>query len=359
MLYGVAVLGLGLTSAEFAARIDDRLFGDVPLLANPDRELDLTVRDENGLHGRPFGMFRKWKLDNFGFLGPDIAPTPTARRVMVLGASETFGLYESAGNDYPSRLRKLLSERGNRDVEIVNAGMAGMALPTLLQYWRSWAGGFGAKLVLVYPSPHFYLDDEPPRIASAPPPARAPAALDPRDPLQWSRFAVRIKDLVRQIQILRDIRAYLVVRQALRGKGPDYLFTADPPTDRIVAFTRDLEQLSAAIVERGATPVLVTHAFRYPSPPARGDLAELRYFRMFLPRATPEAMPAFDLAARDAVLDLGRRRGWTVIDAAPALNGQRHLFADPVHFNDAGSLAMARQLVGPLEALLQSRGGQN
>ena len=87
----VLVAVVFLPAAEGMARLDDWFRNDVPLLANPDRDRDLTVRDKYGVHGRPGGSFRKWKLNEFGFRGPEIfgAPAPGRTRLMVLGASES------------------------------------------------------------------------------------------------------------------------------------------------------------------------------------------------------------------------------------------------------------------------------
>src|SRR4051794_34534884 len=83
-----------LTSGEIAARLDDELWNDTPFFANPDREPDLILHDSDCIRGRPGGAYRKWKLNAFGFRGPEIAERPSAgmKRVMLLGASETFGL---------------------------------------------------------------------------------------------------------------------------------------------------------------------------------------------------------------------------------------------------------------------------
>lgn len=334
-------------AGEFAARIDDRLFSDVPVMANPVREIDLMVQEAWGARGRPNGHFRKWRLNKDGFLGPDISASTSATRLMVLGASETFGLYESPGRDYPAQLRAEFTGRGITDVEVINAGLAGMALPSMAAYWKGWASHFSPNLVLIYPSAHFYLNTEPP---SERPPQAMPLQQSSR-PLRL-RFMDRIADHLKQVPLFRRVRAFLVVRSELSGKGDDYLFTAAPPEDRLLRFTADLERLGEAIVRSGSTPVLMTHAFKMPLALSAADRAELEYFRIFLPRAKVEAMPAFEDAARQATLRLGARHGWQVIDVAGHLSGHRELFADPVHFTNEGSRRMASLIADEISAAL-------
>ena len=335
---GAAVTALA--AGELACRLDDRLFADIALSANPDREFDLLTAEAWGWHGKPFGSYRKWRLNNYGFQGPDLAPQPAAHRVMVLGASETFGLYEKAGNSYPAILARTLSGQGLADIEIVNAALPGMALPSMTTFWQEWASRFKPQTVLVYPSPLFYLEQSVPR------PLASPVAQPP--PGLRLRVLERLLDQLKQVPLLRTLRARFIVGQALTGTDPHDLFTEQIPLDRLAAFSADLEKLAASIEARGSRPVLITHAFKTTSPPHPADRADLDYFRIFYPRVTPAGFPAFEAAARDAVIALGRRRAWPVIDVAADLTGRRELFADPVHFNDAGSQVMARLIAARL-----------
>jgi lysophospholipase L1-like esterase len=51
----------------------------------------------------------------------------------------------------------------------------------------------------------------------------------------------------------------------------------------------------------------------------------------------------FETATGRALIELASRRGWTVLDAASAMNGRSEWFAeDLIHFNEAGAAEMAR-----------------
>ena len=349
-LIGAAVAAF--VAGEAASRLDDRLFTDTSLFSSPVRDIDLMTQEAWGTRGRENGSYRRWKLNSFGFLGREITLAPTGRRVMTLGASETFGLYESRDKSYPAQLAALLGQRPELgDVEVVNAAVAGMALPAMRVYWENWASRFRPGTVLIYPSTHFYLDTD----APTPPVLRDAAPERPRPGVR-SRFAERLTDQVRTIGVLRRIRARLMLSRALDGQGPDFVFK-QPPADRIAAYTADLEQLALAIERRGARPVLVTHAFRTPRTLSSADRAELEYFRIFVPRALPEVMPAFVADAREATIALARKHGWALIDAAAELSGRRELYADPVHFTDEGSRRMAGIIAAALPGLLPAAGG--
>jgi lysophospholipase L1-like esterase len=348
----LGALLVALAAGELASRLDDWLFSDTPLLATPDRASDLLKPEPWGVRGRPDGRYRRWQLDGNGFASPQVGLEAKGRRVMVLGASETFGLYESKGKDYPAQLALELQKRGIRDIEVVNAAIAGLTLPWLETYWVNWASRFKPDVVLIYPSAHFYLDTEIPK----PPVWHDPPQELPRTDLP-SRLGMRFLDKARQFPPLRSARRHWIVSGALAGKGPDYLFTS-PPKDRVAAFVQALERLTEAVERTGSRPVLVTQAFMTPLELSATDRAQLEYFRIFFPRALPEVFPAFSAEARNAVNALGKRRGWAVIDVASELSGKRELFADPVHFTDTGSQRVAKLLADAVPAVLPPVGNR-
>jgi lysophospholipase L1-like esterase len=351
-----AALALCLISGECVARLDDWIFQDVPFLASPDRERDLIAMDRDGVpRGRPNGRFKKYKLNSLGFRGPEMSADKPANtiRVFVLGASETFGLYESDDHEYPALLREAFKSSASNGVriEVVNTAMAATPLPVLTEYWRSFLKDLHPDVVLIYPSPPFYVDNEPPK-GMAERGGDARAADETAAPLR-SRFLERLKDTAKQPEWIRSLRARYVLARELAGKDDAWFFRT-VPGDRLERYRRDLEALASEIAASGARPIVITHAFKTPSPPEPRDLAELNAYRIFFPRAEPAVIPAFDAAARQATIDLGRERGWPVIDASAELSGKRDLFADPVHFNDDGSRAMAELLARQLRPLLKT-----
>jgi hypothetical protein len=345
---GLAALALVLflLAAELTARLDDWLHQDTPPTANPDRWRDLAVDGPRAPHGRPGGRFKKWKLNEFGFRSPEHMerdPPPGVTRLMLLGASETFGLRESEGKEYPAQLAERLRQDGFRDVEVVNAAMAGITVQSLLPYWQDWAAPFRPQIVLIYPSPMLYLEEEPPRQAD---PGAAPDS--PDGPALASRFGERVKDLLRLNPLIRKARLEWTLARQLSGKGDDWLYR-DAPPDRLRLFLDDLAALTDAVRATGARPVLLTHAVRAASPMRPEDREDVREFRLFARRATEEGIVAFEDAANAGVRRLAAARDVPLIDVAAAMNGRREWFGDLVHFNDAGAAETARLLAEALE----------
>ena len=91
---------LMLAVVEIVARVEDRIAHDIPFMSRVASPNDLVWLHPQGARGRPNARYQQWRLNNLGFRGPDIAPSPASGtvRIITLGASETFGLTDAASN---------------------------------------------------------------------------------------------------------------------------------------------------------------------------------------------------------------------------------------------------------------------
>lgn len=336
----LGLVAVVLASAELTCRLDDAIHLDVPLLANPDHERDLMLREVWGIRGKPGGRFQKWKLNEFGFRGPEIAREPVdgTTRILILGASETFGLLEGPDMEFPAQLGRELKSQGN--FEVINAGIAGSSLRAMVSLWDNWGARFQPHIVLFYPTPIFYLQNEPPG------PLRPYDAA--REAQAATEFHLRLGDRLlgtyRTLPLwVRNIRRDMLYSRQIAGKSPDWFFSG-VPQDRLDLFENDAARLIERIQDAGAIPIVVTHATSAVSPPRPEDNLHLRNIRFDFPRTTNEVIAAFEVEANDALRRIADRKGVRLIDAGRELGGERKLFGDLVHFTDAGAARMASLL---------------
>jgi hypothetical protein len=341
---------------ELTCRIEDWVMYRMPI-ASPYRSLDdLVVRDAQGMHGRPNAQFEKWTMNALGMRGPSAPVTPPAGtvRVVTVGASETFGLRETAGKEYPRQLEDSLNSAsaaaacagGRRRFEVLNAAFAGMSLPTIEQDVRLRLAGLSPSIVLVYPTPAGYLDDRVPEAAVPDSSAKSvtrPSLSRALYPRAVGRFREQIKQTVPEF-----------LRTALRGRQTRALVAAHPPgwrfetvpSDRVDRYDADLRKLIGTIRRIGAAPVLVTHANEFIGRPDADD-EMLVAWEKFYPRATGTTIIAMDSVARGVTARVGADSGVVVVDAAQALAAAPlSAFADFVHFTDHGAAIMANVIRG-------------
>ena len=342
--FGLFLVAVAIGCAEISARIDDWVRYRIPLTHTPDYEHDLKFRDWFGVRGRPSGQYYELKLNNYGFRGEDVTRLPRAgcTRIMALGASETVGISEASGQEYPAQLRDTLRRHGC--FEVLNSAIAGAGLKSLIRLWDFYSSDFSPRSVIIYPSPSFYLADEESRwspVASAPP-KDLPVTPQPRL-LQRVYSSWHTPDIVQRYRLRRWIAADSI------GKGADWVFRS-PPTRRLDIFMTDLDSLVKSIRARGSEPVLVTHAMRFDSRVENGDEQWKLVWRRNEPRATSETILAFEVLAAQRMRAYAAAENVRLVDAERVMSGRRELFSDFVHFTRRGSATMAGLISRELES---------
>ncbi|HEX5410120.1 MAG TPA: hypothetical protein VFW89_10155 [Gemmatimonadaceae bacterium] len=356
----LAIFGI---SFEMTARLQDWVRFRMPILSTVTAEEDLMVRDASGAHGRPNAQYRKWIMDSLGLRGPDVPVTKPAGsvRVIVTGASETFGLYESPDQEYARQLEDTLNARlhagacpGRTPVrfEVLNAAFAGMTLPTVSQDVRARLARLRPDIVVFYPSPAQYLDVRAP--AAATPDSSGKSNELPRMNVLHPRSLDALRDEVKSLMpgpLLSWLRRRSV-QATLRQHPAGWRYTSIPVT-RLARFDGDLRDLVGTVRTIGAEPVLATHATAFSRP--RADSAALiQAWERFAPRATGNVIIAFDDTARVTTMRAAADSNVLVSDVSMALaRAPGDNFADFVHFTDHGAAIVANALA---PTILQAAG---
>lgn len=336
-----------LVSLELTVRFDDWSQFDVPLLARPIGLDDLAVRDSLGLHARPSTQFRQFRINSLGFRGAEVdLKSKRGTLVVASGASETFGLYEKNGGEWPRQMEDSLRACG-ADVTVLNAAFAGMSLPTVEQDFMLRLKSMNPAVVVYYPTPMQYLSTLPLR---ATPPSTEP----PRDlPVLRSRALPRFRDALKRAvpdPVLNALRGLLLQR----SRGASGTVPAQQVEGfRVAAFESDLRRLIGIYRAAGVTPVLVIHRNRFAEMQSQEARMWLRAWERFYPRYTGEAIVRFDSAAALRVLAVGTDSAVTVVDP---LDGLRSIgsaaFSDYSHLTSNGAAIVgglaARALRGAL-----------
>jgi lysophospholipase L1-like esterase len=339
--------------AESLARIDDWWQYGTPLLASPDHDADLILFDSLGVRGRPNGQYRHWKLNSFGFRGParmSKTPPPGVTRVLVLGSSETIGLHESPDHEYAAQLRDSLA---SLPVEIVNAGIPGLAVPGLIQLWRNWAVQFRPDVVVVYANSKFYLADDPPR---APRPNTLPLRVSLNANGERSpslRIVQRLRDNIGRGEWWNRRRFAEIARAKLRAHPATWPFQA-LPTDRLGQYLADVDTLLSQIQHDGATVILVVPATGLTARALANDAFAFVSERAVSPRATAAITAQFIAVAADSLRYLGARRAVRTVDAAAQINDRAGMLADGVHFTDKGAAVLAGLLAPAIRDVVEA-----
>jgi len=349
----IVVVSAVLVGLEGGTRLDDWVRFGAPPLARPIGVDDLLVRDALGMHGRSSTQFRKWRMNALGMRGdePRSGDSTGGARVLVAGASETFGLLESPGAEWPAQLQRQLDRRCGPDrPDVLNAAFAGMSLPTVTQDLSRRGAGLAPQWFVYYPTPAQYLETDRPLAA-----VRDTVIPRGRDlPVFRWRFLSRLRDQLRDVLPLIVRRSYQqqTIAMARAGQADDWLFRSPPP-DRINAFDGDLRKLVGIARSVGATVVLVQHATYLdgPPPPGARDTDFRTAWNRYYPRATIDALIAMEGKAATIVQRIAADSGAYLVDFRSALHRERdRLFSDQSHFTDEGAALVAESVATVLES---------
>jgi lysophospholipase L1-like esterase len=100
----------------------------------------LIEKDSNGiLRNVPNLRYKKWEINSLGFRGKeiDLKKREGLIRIVCLGLSETFGIYESKDKEWPSQLREILGDQFP-NVEVINVSVAAQKLRKRKDYVKEY-----------------------------------------------------------------------------------------------------------------------------------------------------------------------------------------------------------------------------
>jgi len=343
-------------AAEVFARLDDKITWDAPFLSPYGNER-LLDQDSLGFRGRANFRYQKWRMNNLGFRGPDIAPTPApgVRRIAVIGASETFGLFESPGAEYPARMQVILDSIAPGRYEVINVALPGLTLASMVPYLQRAVVQTSASIVVIYPTPSFYLGPQPLPVEYIPPRYQPPALLHfagwtlERAALS-SRLAGKgrevMKQLIPPILVTKVRESRLAARRAEHDSSWVWRTV---PADRMDAFRSSLNRLVASAKKEGLQPLLVTHANRFSGAMQDTVGPDRRHIvnpmSLYYPQATPSILIRTDSVANAIMCEVGAAQGVPVVEAERQIPASPAYFADFVHFTDVGADKMAHLVV--------------
>ena len=323
---------------ELAVRLDDWVRFGVPLSSGATSIEDLRVVDTLGRHARPGTAFRKYRINALGFRGAEVSDAELRARslVVVSGASETFGLYESAGMEWPQQLSDSLNRQcRTKPVTVLNAAFVGMALPTVIHDVERRILRLRPKVIVYYPQPSQYLFGDVPRVS--------PSSTAPPPPLPaWRlRSAPRLRDDFKGImpEVVLD---YLRRRETERSRSAGEELFDKFPAERLDSMEAHLRTLVGVVRRGGASIVVVMPQHRFSDTTSVAEQRWLRAWERFVPKASGSLILSFSSLASQRIRAVASDSGVSLVEP-PFPNGPQRalMFADPGHFTDRGAAVLA------------------
>lgn len=325
ILTSIAAMG---ATMELCARLEDTLTAGAPLLGVYNHSI-LYDKPGPDFHGQPGARYLKWRMNSMGYRGPE--PRPGAFRIACVGASETFGLYESENQEWPRQLeRDLNAAPGVPPVTVINTAYAATNLRTHLHQAPRMLATVHPDMIVLYTSVAAYVHPEYYGVTNNQP-----------QPAWHSRLLVKAKERGKRLvpsSWFLPWRRYMI-ESSMQGKESQIMDRL--PAKNEALFASDLNQLLDFYAAHKVPVVLVTHANRFGQTvdPAEQDM--LITWRQFYPMLREDGFLDMENRLNHQIHLIGAARGLLVVDAARAVPPGPRYFADFVHFTDAGAAIMA------------------
>lgn len=354
--------GIFGVTLEVMARLDDWISHDAPLFGRYDAPSMLIDRDSLGIKGRAFGRFEKWSLNSKGFRGPDpVVPKPAGRiRIVTLGASETFGLYESEKQHWPAQLRKHLESRfPGRDIELINTSIVGLTVSSLEHYFRNRVEWIEPDLVILYP--HFidYIAGDGPggrKARSDGKPREVPGRAAHEGGIGPLRFPSKLKLAAKTKgpqPIMNWAARKLLERDLARIDRSRQVDTFD--TGELARFDSLMTSFSVYLWAKGIDLVVSDYACAFaqgtPEETLEGMVNLWKVYPWLSQRALVKGLEAFNTR----LAEIAARSRATWVSQSNLLAGYRENWvADGLHFTDQGAGLAARNFMPAVDDWLQA-----
>ncbi len=352
---------LFVISLEILARIDDTISYGANPLGPYDPESMLLDRDENGVKGKAHGHYEKWMLNSLGFRGPEVViPKPSGLlRIVTLGASETFGQYESAGEEWPNQLRReLKSAFPDKQIEVVNVAIVGLTMGSLARYYHHRVEGLHPDIVLLYP--HFveFVAGKPPRketqVAKTGSVQKTNKAFSSFGP---SRFLPKLK-----IAIKSKAPSFFVtwvqnrILQVNLAKIDTSLQISKLDTVRLATFDSLLSQFSQQLQNQGVALMVSEYACTFQKASREESIEGMENLWRRYPWMSRSLLVNGLQVYNQHIAEIANRNGALFIPEATLLvDYQKNWVGDGIHFTDAGARAIMRNFFTPLSEWLAKK----
>jgi lysophospholipase L1-like esterase len=345
-------LVISVFTLEACARLDDYFSYRAPILGVYNSD-GMYETDRIGKRGKPFGRYKKWQLNSLGFRGPELRPGSV--RILCFGASETFGLYEPPGEEYPRVLEQdLNAHAGHETYDVLNVAYAGESVHTAALRVPEIVERVRPQVAVIYPSLANYIWLPWSGHNAAAPAAPTAQAASPRFQFEW-RIGENVHNLLKEV-LPQGFQSWLREREIRRDAtrfGP----TMDRvPEHNVEVFRQDLLELVHVLKASGVEPVLVTHATRFGQTSVDAlsttDRRMLVSWRKFFPMLSEKGFLDMEARLNDVVRSVASEEHVQLVDAAREIPPGDTNFADYAHFTAAGSAVMAGKLTDGLTPVL-------
>ncbi len=298
---------------------------------------------EQNIEGKKEGM--RWVINAQGYRGAPFSPKKDANiiRVIVYGGSAVFDQNQSTGDDWPTRVEKLLQIKGLDNVQVINGGTPGHASFDSLGRFFSEGHLYEPDYVLLYNAWNdlkYFSEDRP--------------LLRVFKPFnEKSEFRSTYQGVFDEI-FCESSQLYVRLRDRYYRRkyrlGDEGVITDGEYSNQVSASALKQYRLNVAMFvdlakNIDAVPILLTQARLVAADNSDEDKSRIQYRYQKMQHDT--LVDAYHRTDK-TVFEVAKSKNVTVIDASSHMTGNGDYFSDHVHLSNSGSKRLAELVANRL-----------
>ena len=348
-----------ILTIEVAARVDDWFQYGAPFWEEYTAGR-LNAKDSEGIPHNVFNSrYEKWKNNQFGFRGPaiPIEKPEGIVRIVCMGTSETYGLYEGSEKEWPAQLRNTLNNSSR--VQVINAAVVGLGLKSYKPYLQKYVLPFNPDIIILFINPFQYaagmeraLLEQSKHPRNAFKKRKKISTLSLRNIISTSRSFPKLKQAIKQIVPPKILKAYQIwdTKKQVQVAEKLYLDGKKPkdaiPENYLENFRIDLIDLIAFLHKTNDSYLILSS---YPTLISHENIT--KYYEIILDNRKFCVEFSFkglmDAAAEfnKIVEDVAAEHHTGFVDNDKLVPKTTTYFADNVHYTDEGAKFVANKFV--------------
>ena len=356
-----ALIFFGL-SIEFGSRLEQYFRFGAPIFGEYHAEI-LRAHSKN----IPNAQFEKWKNNNLGFRGPDItAKKPEGKiRVACMGASETYGVFESPDKEWPAQLRDLLPAQ----YEVVNTAVVGLSLKNIPYYMKKYVFPIEPDVIVIVASPLFMIAKQNMQIVEAVETINEEEQETPEETQRLSivnrliisfRIIEKTKQLVKQLfvenfpfflQKFYSMQLAKLEMETLKGMKP---FDSAPEGD-LKNLKKAIEQTIDLVTANGSRVIFCTYPALISNDAFAKHPEKMLGTRRFHASLSIAGMNDSLIKGNRIIFDTSLEKNVAVADVANVIPQTSDYFEDSVHYTDSGARLFAETIAAKILSDFEAR----
>ena len=345
-------IGIFAIVLEISARIDDKMTYNAPFWGKYNYSV-LIADDQKGIrHNVRNARFEKWKINSLGFRGREIEPIKSGKsiRIVCFGASETFGLFEDPGKEWPAQLAKML-EMNFPDVEVVNASVVGLNSQKRKDYLRKYVLWLKPDVMIIYQGFFDYaagLD----LLREKEKKGAGDAGREKGRIIEKISSSIRIIPKIKETlkrcipeKISGKIKVWRIKRQISeieRGRLGDGKARDGVPEGNILRFEKDFEDLILYLKRKDIVPILSTYpTLVTDSNKDKYKLISMDHRRFFI-QLSEQGLIDATRKLNEAIARVAEKESCLFVDNNGLIIKTDEYFGDYVHYTNRGAGIIAK-----------------